>query len=560
MKKIIFSTILCVISFVILKSQDIHFTQQFDNDIYLNPAQSGLGKKANRLLFQYRDQWRTVPAPFATAYISYDRKLFTNEKHLLGGGLQFLYDKVGEGSLSTIQVDLSPAYTYFFNDKKIGLSVGAQLGIIHRFLDTDALIFESQYDGIGINNPSGEALNGNATAFNLGAGIHFSAQLGEKAHVLETGFSSYNMHQPNLSILENSADEKQIRYNTYANAEVRIGNSWSINPVFQFQRQERANNILPLLYAKKYINKEKHSAVSFGGGYRVDDAAIIYAAYEIKDFKIGFNYDINTSSFNDVTRTIGAGEILLKYEWERKKQDELVEIEIDTLILDTLTVEEIVEEEEEEIIVEEPEIEEPIVVEEPVIETPVIEEVKEPSIIDQVNMGTSVLLYFPNDYPDPRTYKTTTSTSYEEVYNDYLRLIEDYDKNIGLKNNSNEFINSALVPEWNRFNLLVAEIKNVLEVGKSVTIFLRGYTSPLGSSAYNDNLSKRRIQSVKNQIQVMGLDKYIESGQLAIKEVAFGEHKANDSISDDRNDTINSIYSNKAAYERKVDFEQILIK
>lgn len=564
MKKVFAVFIYVLSTFVLVKAQDVHFSQQFDNDIYLNPAQSGLGKKANRLVLQYRDQWRSVPVPYSSAFISYDRKINAGEHQLLGAGLQLLYDRAGDGHLSTIKVSVSPSYTRFFKEDRIGLSVGFQIGMLHRFIDSDGLVFESQYDGVGVNNPSGEALSGTATAPDLGFGVHLSSKIGDKNHVISTGFSMYNFHQPNLSFIENAIDNRPSRYNVYASSEVFVGqNGWSINPVLEFQRQDNVNNILPIIYAKKYL-KDKPMAFSFGGGYRVNDAAKMYFAYEVKDFKIGVNYDLNTSKFNDATNSIGAGEILLKYEFERRKTEKIVEVEVDTLMPEDTTqlVEETEEAIEEEVIVE-TETEETVTTEEESVaeEKETVVEVPKVSMIEQINSGTGIQLYFPNDYPDPRSTSATTKTSYGEIYRRYIELSVEYYRLGGVEGNMPAFIDDHVVKEWNKYNELISEITKLLEQGKSVTLVVKGHTSPLAQSDYNLNLSKRRVQSFINQISFReDLDQYISNGQLSIQEVFYGETKSDVSVSDDSKNKKQSIYSDKAAFERRVEIEQVIVE
>ena len=539
-------------------AQDVHYTQQFDNDIYLNPAQSGLGNKANRLVFQYRDQWRTVPVPFSSTFISYDRRLMSKNSNVLGGGVQLLYDRSGDGHLSTIKASVSPAYTRMFKDDKLGLSIGVQVGMVHRFVDVDALIFESQYDGVDVNPGSGEALSGSVTALDLGAGLQFSAKIGDKEHEIKTGFSAYNLNEPNLSFVENGSDPRPMRYNAYITSEIFVGQKWSLNPVFEYQRQEKLDNMLPILYAKRYLKEEKRNAISFGGGYRVDDAAMIYVAYEIKDFKIGLNYDINTSSFNDATNSVGAGEILLKYEWERKKK-EIVEVVIDTVVVEDSVdiVEEIVEEEEEEEVVEVPIVEE--VEEEEVAEEVV--EVPEPTMLEDIANGINIKLFFPNDYPDPKSFSTTTKTTYEEIYRKYMRLSLDYYSKGGEEGNMYDFIDNSVIAEWKRFTKLMTEVRAALREGKSVTIDIRGYTSPIATGNYNLNLSKRRVQSIINQMNLReDMNEYLDNGQLKIIEQPYGETKANDQVSDDKSNVKKSIYSDKASFERRIEIEKVVIE
>ena len=517
-----------------------------------------MGNKANRLLLQYRDQWRTVPVPFASAFVSYDRKIHAGENQLFGVGGQLLFDRQGDGHLSTIKIGVSPSFTQMLKDDKLSLSIGFQVGMIHRFIDVDQLIFESQFDGVNINPVSGEALSGSVTKLDLGAGLHIAGKLGDKGHVIETGFSIYNMHQPDLAFVVNATDPRPIRYNTYVTSEIFIGsNGWSINPVFQYQRQEKLDNILPLIYAKKYLQTDSRPmAFSFGGGYRISDAAQMYVAYEVGDFKLGLNYDINTSGFNDATNSVGAGEILLKYEWERKKRIDTVAIEIDTTVIeDSVEIVEEVEEEEEE--------EEEVVVE--VIETPIVPDKPvpppPPTVIENINNGIGIKLYFPNDYPDPRSTSPTTNKPYVQMFREYMRLSVEYYVEGGEEGNMVDFVENYVIHEWRRYKDLMREVRVQLRDGKTVTLMIKGHTSPLATGDYNLNLSKRRIQSVINQVRLYDdVEQWYADGKLKVVEVPYGETKSDPEVSDDRTDKKRSIYSDKASFERRVEIENVIVE
>ena len=41
-----------------------------------------------------------------------------------------------------------------------------------------------------------------------------------------------------------------------------------------------------------------------------------------------------------------------------------------------------------------------------------------------------ITVYFHNDIPDPRSWDTVTKYSYDELYFEYLNLIDKYKKNI----------------------------------------------------------------------------------------------------------------------------------
>jgi hypothetical protein len=92
-----------------------------------------------------------------------------------------------------------------------------------------------------------------------------------------------------------------------------------------------------------------------------------------------------------------------------------------------------------------------------------------------------------------------------------------------------------------------------------VKITFKGYCSPLASSDYNINLAKRRISSLKNyftEYKNGWFLKYINNsnengGKIIFEEVDIGELEVS-KASDDFKDKRNSVYSPRAACERKI--------
>ncbi|HOB77776.1 MAG TPA: hypothetical protein PLS14_04105 [Bacteroidales bacterium] len=180
-----------------------------------------------------------------------------------------------------------------------------------------------------------------------------------------------------------------------------------------------------------------------------------------------------------------------------------------------------------------------------------------------------ITVYFHNDIPDPRSWDTTTKYSYDELYFAYLKLIDKYKKEYskGLKGEDKlkamqemeAFFNEEVIGGFDKLqrftNLLLEDLKN----GSSVTIKINGYCSPLHTSEYNINLSKRRISSLKNYLLKINngeLAAFIEGthpsgGKLRIIEEPMGKELASPYASDNPQDVQKSIYSIAAAQERR---------
>ncbi|MCB0509547.1 MAG: tetratricopeptide repeat protein [Bacteroidetes bacterium] len=175
--------------------------------------------------------------------------------------------------------------------------------------------------------------------------------------------------------------------------------------------------------------------------------------------------------------------------------------------------------------------------------------------LELVNLQNSlpVVVYFHNDEPLPKSMATKTNLSYQAAYESYL----------GFKNTYVEsFENEEAIATWfaeveasySDLNKFLELVEAILDE-KKLSLIIEGYCSPLALNDYNINLAKRRIVSLENYILQWkdgALKSAFNSGKLVFKDLAFGEEKAADSVSDSYEETKYSIYDPMAAKERRV--------
>src|SRR5579872_5102039 len=98
----------------VLKAQDLHFSQWFNEPLLTNPANTGFIPDADyRLGANYRNQWSAImSAPYRTMSIWGDAQVFRNriENGWMGLGGAILRDDAGASTLTTTQVYGSIAY------------------------------------------------------------------------------------------------------------------------------------------------------------------------------------------------------------------------------------------------------------------------------------------------------------------------------------------------------------------------------------------------------------------------------------------------------------------
>lgn len=174
-------------------------------------------------------------------------------------------------------------------------------------------------------------------------------------------------------------------------------------------------------------------------------------------------------------------------------------------------------------------------------------------------------LYFDNAVPGPKD-KTTTPDAYLPLSTTYLDRKDAFieQNTAGLNNEErftrtrrfNDFFTRELVKGRQNLEDFSDKLYLFLSKGNTITISVRGYCSPRGSTQYNEMLSYRRIDAVKNHFERYkngAIMPYIKSGKLVIKEEAFGESTAPKNISDRLNDPKDSIFGILATLERRVE-------
>jgi len=189
------------------------------------------------------------------------------------------------------------------------------------------------------------------------------------------------------------------------------------------------------------------------------------------------------------------------------------------------------------------------------------------STIAQLQADFPLVLYFHNDEPEPRSWKLKTDKTYNTTYDQYAALRPLYEKENSDPRAFDAFFNDEVQRGHTQLQNLAQALIPVLKSGQQITLEVRGHASPLARNDYNKNLSLRRIESLRNQLQGANsnaLRAYMDStatngGVLRIRELPFGEDRTANNVSDDLNDLKHSVYSVPAARERRIEVERILI-
>ena len=290
--------------------QDPAFSQFYSNPLYLNPALAGTGE-CSRIMFNYRNQWPSMPGNFVTYSASADHYI-----NALSGGIGIILtaDNAGKGILNTTR--LSAIYAYHLKlSSGVSLNAGFNATFHQQKIKSNNLIYRDMIDPVTGNiNPgnTGEVPIDNSTVNTPDFSLGLAMGIKEKYFV---GIAVDHVVQPALNYYENSGNNllyrkytvhAGARFNLSSNDYNRSGAGIVLSPNVLYQQQQEAVQINAGLYFER-------SPLIAGLWYRHTlenpDGVIFLLGIKQKRFKFGYSYDMTLSKLRDATG--GAHEVSL---------------------------------------------------------------------------------------------------------------------------------------------------------------------------------------------------------------------------------------------------------
>lgn len=290
-------------------AQDAHFTQQYANRLYLNPAFSGLGRDWS-VATAHRNQWLSLNGSFTTNQVSADYR-FGDTKSAIGMVLQ--QDRAGIGGLQKLQAALAYAYHTRLTEN-LAFSAGLQTTIASLRVNYDNLVFGDQLSDYGQTAlTSAEANQFDPTSYvsfavgsilynnNFWAGLNVS-------HLNQPSFGFDETTRLPLRFVANAG------YKFYLNTDLRRSNAEvSISPAVNLIQQQNFRRVDLALYT---IYSPLALGVIYKGvpvaGPEQDQSLGIIAGVRLNRLRIGFSHDAGVKGFG--RQAGGANEISLVFE------------------------------------------------------------------------------------------------------------------------------------------------------------------------------------------------------------------------------------------------------
>ena len=316
MRKIIqfIGIIFCLVS-QSLFSQDLHFSQFYNNATETNPANIGFIPEADfRCGVSYRNQWSAIMSlPYRTFSAQADFQILRNkfENGWAGAGILLLSDVAGAASLRADKLFAGVAYHQMLGNSSL-ISAGMNIGWVRKSIDMSALKFPDQFDGrfFDASLPTAVAFsNTNVQYLDMQTGIKYAYFPNERSY-FNLGYSLSHVNLPKESFFSATAKENIVpfRHAAFFNASLKTSDQLIIDPACYFSTQAEALEWSAGLTLNRNLSEFTDRQLLFSFFYRNNDALIPGIGFQANGLRFSFSYDVTTSSLRYFNYSNGAGE------------------------------------------------------------------------------------------------------------------------------------------------------------------------------------------------------------------------------------------------------------
>ncbi len=315
---------LLIISFtflnMIVKAQDIHFSQFTQSTTYLGGVEAGNMSGDFRVAALHRRQWNSVSEPYQTFNLNIDSKLslFSQKLQSYGAGIFINQDKAGDGAFTTLQIALALSRIFVLDaDSVYSFRIGATGSFVQKSFDLNKLYFDNQYNGDVFvpSSSTGEQLLSNSLNFaDLGLSVGFGIK-NPKA-VWNFGFQVAHLNRADQSFNNGNAVPQLMLMQGNLRWTQMMNEKFYLIPSILISKQGKARELIGGAEAKFILKDEITKRLALGAGlfFRTGDAVIPMVALYTNKFRFGFSYDVNTSDLKIASNRKGGPEFSVVYQ------------------------------------------------------------------------------------------------------------------------------------------------------------------------------------------------------------------------------------------------------
>lgn len=309
--------VLLLFSVVLIKAQDIHFTQWMHAPHTYSPSSIGDFDGIYRFHGNYRNQWSSVTVPFVTfAGMAETNELDKYIKGLSGAG-GLIYDITGDSKFSTAHINLGAGYKIPVADSLGEFRIGIQPTITQKKIDLDALRFDNQYNGYYYDGDLGTGENLPRLSrwyFDFALGAQFAIRINDKWK-LRGAVAAYNLLSPKQSFFNNNDIKLDRRYSAQVTGKYKYSEKLTFEPGIQLTNQGTyyAVNFGSLVNYDLSKSKYFKQGVFAGVYFRTVDSGDLILGVNSGNWRTGVSYDINYSGLVPASNYRGGLELAVIY-------------------------------------------------------------------------------------------------------------------------------------------------------------------------------------------------------------------------------------------------------
>ena len=324
MRKLIIALLVFGLFGSINGQQDIHVSNFFASQNWLNPASAGFFEGDLRIYGDYRSQWNKIsPNAFKTMSFSVDGRILEEnlDNGFIGTALNFYSDVTGDGLMKTNNISANINYALEL-DQYNKLAVGLNFGMLSRSVTFSDFYWNSQWNGeqYDVSVPSGEnGLNANFSKLDLGLGVYYYGSPNDDVRIYG-GIGAFHLTRPNVS-LYGGEEPLFMKFNFHGGLNYNLPlKRTALMPNFMYMMQG-SNRVLNVGTDVKYLLKERshytayydETSIAFGAYYRAGDALFGTLRLSIAGITAGMSYDLTLSDLSKANNGFGAMEFMIMY-------------------------------------------------------------------------------------------------------------------------------------------------------------------------------------------------------------------------------------------------------
>ena len=309
--KKIFLLCVCSLGTFIAGAQDMQFTQQYANRLYLNPAFAGINSDWSVAL-AHRNQWPALNGSFITNQLAADYRLSGTKSAV---SLLVQQDRAGVGGLQKWQ--LSGGYAYHTNlTDKWAMSAGLQASVASLRVNFDNLVFGDQL------SDRGQVAVTTAEANRFEPSYYMDFTVGALVYTEQfwAGLTTAHLNRPGYGFEEEL--ELPLRftaiagYKFYAKSYEEQGQLFELSfaPTATLIQQKNLTRLdlgIYTIYTPLTLGLI-YRGIPVTGGTNHDQTVSIIAGVNLKNFKVGYSHDVGIQGISEEAG--GANEISLVFE------------------------------------------------------------------------------------------------------------------------------------------------------------------------------------------------------------------------------------------------------